>query len=106
MAKDSLNSTFGRKSSITTKPNATWNFPLSKMNMIYLLGGLGVIIVGYLLMATGISSDPATVDGKWNNPMAVVVAPFLLVIGYCAVIPYGIMKMFKSNKNNNPENEA
>jgi hypothetical protein len=82
----------------TTKKSASssveWRLPLEKKNFIILLIGLGTILVGYGLMATGISDSPATVDGTWNNPMAIYIAPTLLVIGYCVIIPYGIISFF------------
>ena len=49
-------------------------------------------------MATGISDQPALADGKWNNPLAVSVAPVLLVIGYCVIIPYALLKFFGKKK--------
>lgn len=71
-----------------------WEFPLEVKNM-YVLGiGLAIIIVGYLLMATGMTEEPAIPDGKWNNPFAIVIAPILLVFGYLVVIPYGLWKVF------------
>ena len=46
--------------------------------------GIGVIVVGFVLLATGMSTS-------WDNPLAVSVAPVVLVIGYCVVIPIAIM---------------
>lgn len=81
----------------------SWEFPLKKQNFYYLAAGLGVIILGYILMATGISDGPALPDAKWNNPLAVTVAPILLFIGYVIIIPLGIFKFFgnKTDKNEN-----
>ncbi len=79
-----------------------WEFPLKKNNMYVLAIGLGIIILGYLLMASGITEEPAVPDGKWNNFFAVVVAPILLVFGYLVVIPYGLLKIFSSKKTENP----
>lgn len=76
-----------------------WQFPLGKKNLIYIGIGLAVIIVGYLLMATGITEQPAIVNGKWDNPFAISIAPFIIVIGYCIIIPYAIMKVFKKDKS-------
>jgi len=85
-----------RELNVTKKKSAVkWEFPLEKNNLIIIGIGLAVILFGYMLMATGISDEPATVDGKWNNPMAVTIAPILLVIGYTVIIPYGIIKRFK-----------
>ncbi len=73
---------------------ATWKFPLQKQNF-YIIGvGLIIIIIGYLLMATGITEEPALPNGKWNNIFAVSIAPILLVLGYCVIIPYGIFTSF------------
>jgi hypothetical protein len=59
-----------------------------------------VIVIGYLLMATGITSDPQKYLETWANSMAIVVAPTLLVIAYCVLIPLAIMKREKSPSNN------
>lgn len=68
------------------------NFPFTKKNYIIIGAGLAVIIIGYLLMATGITNEPAVPDGKWNNPFAVTIAPIILLIGYVVIIPFGILK--------------
>lgn len=72
----------------------TWEFPLSRMNLIIAGIGILVIITGFLAMATGITNEPAVESGKWNNPIAITVGPVLLVIGYCIIIPFAIMKFF------------
>ncbi len=77
-----------------------WNFPLEKNDLIWICVGIGVIIVGYLLMMTGVTEEPATVDGKWNNPLAVVVAPIMLVVGYCVIVPMAILKVFRKKTAN------
>jgi hypothetical protein len=73
-----------------------WNLPLAPSNFIYFAIALGVIVVGYMLMATGITSDPQKYLDTWANPMAIVIAPTLLVIAYCVLIPLAIMKREKS----------
>ena len=82
----------GAKSS---RKKVMWENPLSKENFIIGAIGVGIIILGYILMATGITNEPALASAKWNNPMAVVVAPIVLVFGYCAVIPYALLKRSK-----------
>lgn len=96
MAKNKVQ--YGRKGTAEAVPEHKFEFPLKKQNFYYILVGVAVIIVGYLLMATGITEQPAVPDGKWNNIWAVDIAPVLLVIGYCVIIPIGILKKF--NKNN------
>jgi len=83
------------------KPTETksWQFPLNKKNLQILGIGIIVILVGFGLMATGITKEAAVANGTWNNPLAVSVAPILLLIGYCVIIPYGILKYFKGNES-------
>lgn len=85
------------KKSKSNKVN--WEFPLNRKNL-YILGiGVATILVGYLLMATGITDEPAVESGKWNNVFAVSIGPILLVLGYCVIIPYGIWKFFGKTKS-------
>lgn len=78
----------------TTVKKVQWHLPWTKQNYIIMAIGLGVIILGYILMSTGITEQPALPKGKWNNPFAVVVAPILLVLGYCVILPFGIFKSY------------
>jgi hypothetical protein len=74
--------------------SASWNFPLDSYN--YKIIGIGAIVIAiaYGLMSTAISDDPT----QWNNPMAVTIAPVLLAIGYCVIIPYGLLARKKDSK--------
>ncbi len=58
---------------------------LTTKNYMIIGIGLAIIIVGYILMA------PNSVDGF----LPTIVAPIFLVIGYCVVIPIGIL--YKDN---------
>ena len=80
------------KKQIKKKP--MWEIPFLRKNAIIAAIGLGVILLGYILMSTGITNEPAVPNGKWNNPMAISVAPLLLVIGYCVIIPYALIKFY------------
>ncbi len=91
------------KKAAPQKKVSKWKFPFTKKNYIILAIGLGVIFLGYGLMATGITNEPAVPDGRWNNPFAVVIAPILLIIGYLVVIPYGILKHFGNDTNSTEE---
>jgi len=57
------------------------NLPLQRQNFIILGIGLLVIIAGYVAMSEG------SVEGF----LPLVLAPILLVLGYCVVIPFGIL---------------
>jgi hypothetical protein len=54
--------------------------------------------LGYALMATGMTEEAAIVEGTWNITLAISVAPMLLVIGYCVIIPFAILKYFKKEE--------
>jgi hypothetical protein len=53
--------------------------------------GVAVIIVGFVLLASGIPDN-------WDNPLAVSVAPAVLVIGYCVILPWAIMATGKKSE--------
>ncbi len=73
------------------KSKVTWSFPWSKRQFILLGISIGVIVVGFLLLATGIGD-------RWDNPLAVNVAPVVLVIGYCVLVPWAIMAVDKKSE--------
>ena len=91
-----------KKKKTNTAKKAEWNFPLVKKDYIWLLIGVGIVILGYILLATGITEDPAVPGGRWMNFWAVDVAPIVLVIGYLVVIPLALMQFFsrRSSKKN------
>lgn len=80
-------------------PSTSWNFPLDSYN--YKIIGIGAIVIAiaYGLMSTAISDDP----NQWNNPMAVTIAPVLLAIGYCVIIPYGLLARKKDSSEKSSE---
>lgn len=91
-----------KKKKTNTAKKVEWNFPLVKKDYIWLLIGVGIVILGYILLATGITEDPAVPGGRWMNFWAVDVAPIVLVIGYLVVIPLALMQFFsrRSSKKN------
>ena len=62
---------------------------LESINYQIILAGIVVIIAGYFAL----SAKP------WDNPIALNVAPILLVVGYCVIIPIGIIYRKKNNVN-------
>ena len=70
-----------KKKSAKRKRAGTRTLPLTNTNYIILMVGVGIIIIGYLFMLEG------SVDGV----LPIVIAPILLVIGYCIVIPFGLL---------------
>jgi len=59
--------------------------PFTKLNYQILGAGILCIVFGYVALG----QDP------WNGTMPLVIAPILLVLGYCVVIPIGIL--FRKN---------
>lgn len=74
------------QSSRLGKQKKEFSFPLEKENFMIIGAGIVLLIIGYILMAQN------SVDGF----VPTVVSPIILVIGYCIVIPYGILKRPKS----------
>jgi hypothetical protein len=65
--------------------------PFTKLNYQILGAGIFFLILGYIALA----QDP------WDGTMPLVVAPILLVLGYCVLIPLGILFRKQVNKENN-----
>ena len=55
--------------------------PLDAINYKILISGVVVVILGYIALGM----EP------WDGFMALTVAPILLLVGYCIIIPVGIM---------------
>lgn len=55
--------------------------PFNKTNYMILGAGLLSIVLGYIALG----QEP------WDGTMPLVVAPILLVLGYCVLIPFGIL---------------
>jgi hypothetical protein len=55
--------------------------PLTRENYLILGAGILVIVAGYLAM----------IEGSVEGFLPLVLSPILLVMGYCIVIPIGIM---------------
>jgi hypothetical protein len=72
----------------TKKPAPKAHIRIALTNKNYMIIGLGIalIVVGYILMAAN------SVDGF----LPTVLAPILLVAGYCVAIPVGILYKDKS----------
>ena len=69
--------------------------PLGRENFLILGLGLVVIVAGYLAM----------LEGSVEGFLPLVAAPILLVLGYCVIIPLGILyrKSLFSKKEARPE---
>jgi hypothetical protein len=68
----------------------TWAMTFTKQQYLMLGAGIGVILIGFALLSTGIG-------GAWDNVLALDVAPVLLVLGYCVIIPFALIGLNKRN---------
>ncbi len=68
--------------------------PLGKKNYMWMLIGLGIVIVGFILMAGGGSDDPNEFNEAMFSFRRITLAPILVVAGF-VVVGFGIMKRFK-----------
>jgi hypothetical protein len=55
----------------------------ARLNYILMAVGLGVIVIGYIFLATG----------------DITIAPILLVIGYCGILPAAILIRNRTQKS-------
>ena len=62
--------------------------PLGRENLLIIGVGLLIIATGYL----------ALMEGSVEGFLPLVVAPILLVLGYCVIIPIGILYKKKQGK--------
>lgn len=75
------------------------NFALPKKNLLWIIVGFGVLVLGYILLIGGGSQDPSVFSPQIFSFRRMVLAPVVMIIG-CAVIVYSIMHRGKSNKEN------
>jgi len=68
-----------RNKSINKRLFQSWSF--GKTNYQIFGIGLAIILLGYLIMATG----------ETESFQSVKLSPIILVIGYCVVIPFSIL---------------
>lgn len=64
--------------------------PLGRRNYLLMLAGLGLVIVGFLLMAGGGSDDPTVFNAKMFSFRRITLAPIVVIAGFVLEI-YAIM---------------
>jgi hypothetical protein len=55
--------------------------PFTKINYYIIAVGIGLVVLGFIVMG----------EGSVEGTLPLVVAPILLVIGYCVILPIGIL---------------
>ena len=77
--------------------NKKGSFVFDKENYKFMLIGIGVIILGFILMSGGGSDDPNVFNEEIFSTRRITIAPMLIVAGYI-VIMYAIMKRPKKEE--------
>ncbi len=80
-------STLDQKTPETPKDET---FALSKGNYKFMLIGIGVVILGFLLMIGGGSEDPMVFNEEIFSARRITIAPIVSLIGY-GIIFYAIL---------------
>ncbi len=70
-------------------------FAFGKENYMFLIGGVVLVIIGFMLMSGGGSEDPTKFNPEIFSTRRITVAPILILIGYIVVL-WGIMKRPKA----------
>lgn len=65
----------------------------SKKNYLFMLIGLAIIVLGFVLMAGGGSDDPNVFNYEMFSFRRITLAPFLVLLGF-GVEAFAIMKRF------------
>ena len=73
------------------------DFAIPYRNILYIIAGFAVMVLGYLLMAGGGSDDPQVFNEAMFSFRRIVLAPVLILIGIVGVI-VAIMHRGKGNK--------
>jgi hypothetical protein len=70
--------------------NAKLQFPFTKKNYRFLIIGIGILFLGYLLMMGGGSEDPNVFSEEIFSFRRITLAPIIVLAGY-ACVGYAIM---------------
>ena len=80
-------------------------FLFNKSNYTFLIIGVLLNVIGFLLMIGGAAEDLNEFNAdELFSPVRLTVAPILIVSGYIVII-YSIMKKSKGTKQSNPPEE-
>jgi membrane-bound ClpP family serine protease len=70
-------------------------FLFQRGNYVLMLAGLALIVLGFVLMSGGGSEDPNVYNPELFSTRRIVVAPFLIVVGF-AVEVWAVMRKPKA----------
>jgi len=88
MAKSKQQSVQALKSKKQRKEMSHLHFAMTSKNYIFIGIGIALIILGYIFMS----------ENSVSGFLPTTVAPILLILGYCVVVPLGILYNDKTEK--------
>lgn len=68
-----------------------------KTNYMFLIGGAGTLLIGFILMSGGGSSDPNVFNPEIFSAQRISVAPIVILVGF-AIVMVGIFKKNTTEK--------
>ena len=69
-------------------------FAIPKKNVLYIIAGFAIMVLGYVLMSGGGSDDPNVFNHEMFSFRRITLAPIVVLAGF-VVIAFSIMKKFK-----------
>lgn len=72
-------------------------FAIPKKNILYIIAGFAIMVLGYVLMSGGGSDDPNVFNEEMFSVRRITVAPVVILIGIVVEI-WAIMHIGKSKK--------
>lgn len=78
-------------------PEPHERMPFTRCNYAYMLAGVVVVILGFVLMSGGAEHTATEFDESIFSVRRITVAPIVVIAGF-VLVGFGIMKKFKSNE--------
>ena len=72
-------------------------FAIPKKNILYIIAGFAIMVLGYVLMSGGGSDDPNVFNEEMFSVRRITVAPVVILIGIVVEI-WAIMHIGKAKK--------
>ena len=72
-------------------------FAIPKKNILYIIAGFAIMVLGYVLMSGGDSDDPNVFNEEMFSVRRITVAPVVILIGIVVEI-WAIMHIGKTKK--------
>ena len=81
-----------------TAPIGNQTFLFDKTNYMWMIGGVVLILIGFMLMAGGKSADPHQFNAEMYSFRRITLAPLVVLLGFFIEI-YAIMRKPRGNQD-------